>query len=409
MLRKYPTSHCHQQRLGAVLLPLYPVLYVLISTYAHAQQPPAVANADSGDPSAQPVQVTDSDGQNTANDETQNPTEPQTSKPLPTPSQYTYTEAVRDSLISQELGHLRGDIQRIELTGSLHTFPAIWQADLSGEPLGAALIFAPPEVSPTSIQLRNLQYFLALNGWASLTITTLSEDPKPIPPAGPIALPISQAAGTENQESQDEPQADQQNEDVDIDESEVIYQEPENDPTQVATDTNEGADNTTQPDDTEPQAPKTPNSELMVERIALGLGELIRKNYFNNVVIAHDTSANHIANYLLSKGNAGQEIETVQAIVYINIQTNTSERRRELDSITELMRPTLDITNLPYPVVIGAQKERANRAKQLKHPLYITRNIVLGESNTSAENNLTRIVRGFITRHAAGTETQPAD
>lgn len=314
------------------------------------------------------------------------------------PTQFIYSEEKRAPLLSDELRHIRGDAQTLEMTVSDETVIGIWQQDLSGEPLGAALILPPANISPSSIEIRNLQYYLALNGWASLTMASLAKDVATAPPVSPIATPGKKTKQDTLEEESDQQEPPNQTEEK-VDESEVIYQEPE-------TSTPEEPSATTANDTSNGDAatePRISSQERMLERIEIGLNALKEKNYFNNVLIAYEGGAQYFAKFT-SKASP-QNTSSLQALVLINTEIRDDDSSATLDPLINLELPTLDIINQPFPIATLAQTGRHNRAKQLKHPRYIARKLALGETNTQKENNLSRAIRGFITRYAAGTET----
>lgn len=350
-----------------------------------------------------------------ANENTEEATaqDAQTEKPAPQPlgppTQFIYNEVKRSPLLSNELKFIRGNAKPIELTGELETVTAVWQEDLSGNPVGAALILTPASLSPSSIEIQNLQYYLALNGWSSLTITTLPEDSTAPPPVSAIVTPPPNTLGNEAKTTPVEdakPESANAESDTEIDESEVVYQEPED----AAENQQErakipAASSPNSSDDSPPSEPLISNREKMIERIELGFKALEDKNYFNNVLIAYESSAGNFANFLSSSERSEAANTSLQAIVFVNVKAWDQDVGILIDPAIKLQLPTLDIINKTYPISIKAQTERRNRATQLKHSLYSARQLRLGEINTEQENALSRAIRGFITRHASGTET----
>lgn len=328
-------------------------------------------------------------------------------QPLGAPTQFIYNEAKRDPILSRELKFIRGDAKPIELVGELETVTGVWQEDLSGKPIGGALILTPANISPSSIEIQNLQYYLALNGWSSLTITTLPTDATAPPPASAIITP---PPSPQDEDTQDSTEQDKQAENTDnqeeteVDESEVVYKEPEEADSQQAVNQTSGVSEPAASNPIPPE-PLISNQEKMIERIELGFNALRDKNYFNNVLIAYERSPVNFAEFLSINERSESIITSLQAIVFVNAKTVNKDESMALDATIELNLPTLDIINKTYIINTKAQTARRNRANQLKHPLYSTRQLQLGETNTGQENALSRAIRGFITKHASGTET----
>ena len=375
---------------------------------------PTLAQAQAPQPNNESTEVAIKETAANENADTAEPqdTESKDEKPdspaLGAPTQFIYNEAKRDPLLSRELNFIRGNATPIELAGKLETVTGVWQEDLSGKPIGGALILTPANISPSSIEIQNLQYYLALNGWSSLTITALPADATAPPPVSAIITPppSSQDEDTPDSTEQDK-QAENTNnqEEAEVDESEVVYQEPDEEKgsqqavNQAPTASDTAASNPI------PSEPVISNQEKMIERIELGFNALRDKNYFNNVLIAYDRSPVNFAEFLSTNERSESIITSLQAIVFVNAKTVNKDESMTLDATVELNLPTLDIINKTYAINTKAQTARRNRANQLKHPLYSTRQLQLGETNTGQENALSRAIRGFITKHASGTET----
>lgn len=329
-------------------------------------------------------------------------------QPLGEPTQFIYNETKRDPILSRELKFIRGDAKPIELVGELETVTGVWQEDLSGKPIGGALILTPANISPSSIEIQNLQYYLALNGWSSLTITTLPADATAPPPVSAIITP---PPSFRDEDTQDSTEQDKQAENTDnqeeaeVDESEVVYQETEEKTSTQQAGNQAPAASEPAASNPAPSEPVRSNQEKMIERIELGFNALRDKNYFNNVLIAYERSPVNFAEFLSINERSESIIASLQAIVIVNAKTVNKDESMALDATIELNLPTLDIINTTYTINTKAQTARRNRANQLKHPLYSTRQLQLGETNTGQENALSRAIRGFITRHASGTET----
>lgn len=381
--------------------------FILATALAFSFPIPAFAQNPAAPEDKKTPETTEEITDNNATEAESNPEAQQKApEPLGPPTHHVFNEQDRNLLLRSELKYHIGSAELMTMTGKLENIVGIWQEDLSGSPVGGAIILTPADFSPSSAEIQNLQYYLALNGWSSLTIPTLPKDPSSPPPPSAIQQYVAKTKVKDETNENSEDTAPNGNT-AEIDESEVVYQEPE-EPQK-----SDGSfDEAPKSDDAEKSAssiqvtPMPSNKERMIERVELGFDALNNKNYFNNVLIAYNSSAHYFAESISSSASENAVPNGLRALVLVNPTTNYQNTTEPFDIITALNLPTLDIISGSHTTIIKEQTGRKNRAKQLKHPTYITQKVNIGEINVDSENSLSKAIRGFITRHASGTEVK---
>lgn len=258
-----------------------------------------------------------------------------------------------------------------------------WQADTSGTPVGAVLMLHAEGHSPRwPATLLNMHHNLPKFGWSTLSV----ELPPPAPKLVPPRLRLGQASpATPADAARETPEENADAQPVDDETAE--------EPTQVAD---------AVPADVPPEPAMTTEEveQLTVDTIAAAIDFLQQRGQQNVVLLGEGLGAEQAASYLAAMGEAAK----INALVMLDPQPAGIAAREALMGHPAVS--TLDlITSADFDDRARA-RERRQLSKKMRYQNYVLRRILPPTRHTDSgrENEISKAVRGFIARHAAGTE-----
>ena len=311
---------------------------------------------------------------------------------------------------------------------------AFWQSDLSGQPVGALLILHDEDSSPlTPHHLLNLQRYLPRHGWATLSVSMPA-----LPQVQPTARqtldettskeskPDLEAGATDDSPEGEGPATtpDKTQEAVNTkDETEVVYQDQEAKEITASEDkTGIEPEGTTEVEQ-KIQHPTVEEIEAQaMARIDAGIKYLQEQGQYNIVVLGEGSGALRALQFLSTvpaeappaiKQNAGSTnrkaiiSRSIRAAVVLNLQNNYPRHQAKPLELLPALRqtPLFDIYTSPNRDYRSQAKARRQLTKQQKFELF-KQNKVISQTNESqdSEFRLTKTIRGFLERYAAGKE-----
>lgn len=290
-------------------------------------------------------------------------------------------------------------------------FLAFWQDDLSGAPVGTVLLLHDSEQNPIWPEtVLNLHRYLPLYGWSTLSIELLPLPQPHIPPrpisTTPPPAPESKADGTAS--SQDETQVVHQDS-----EAQAIASPPPPVAPLLAADE----------DSLSPEEALKDRIASNQQRIAKGIEFLNAKGQYNVVLLgigygAHQVlrfaNANNLAPPQIpdspKPANAGKKAIIDRAIRALIIVDMHNQYERMPDTSLELLQqpeiPLMDITTSAELDTRDQLALRQQVTKKNHYTLYRQRRLTPanGTLYDGSETELSKVIRGFLQRYAAGEQ-----
>lgn len=264
---------------------------------------------------------------------------------------------------------------------------SLYQPDNSGQAQGAVLILHRGEQPPWwSQSLEQLRETLPDYGWATYLVL-LPTETAPIPkrPAKKIAAPSAEEIAASEQESA--PEAEETEQVFDSNSGEVVSTET----------MNQVEDNTPAPIE-EPQLPLRERTE---QRVMAAMHALHNKNQFNLALMSDSTTAPIACEVVGRMPAAGTNSPTaISAQFILNYNRDWSASQEELEkSLCHAKVALLDIYIDQASNNQMIRKERRRQAKRQQYPVFQQLNL-----NSLERDELSKRVRGFLNKHAAGME-----
>ncbi len=326
--------------------------------------------------------------------------------------------------------------QQKELLAALSTAPAptwinvgnqkvlgFWQAELSGQPLGALLLLHDEDKLPLSPYIMNLHQHLPLEGWATLSIELPNPLPEPIPnrvQAAPLPKP---AASPEQDAKKTENNAPEPEDMEKPDETKVVFKDDTVETTTTTTTTTEPMKQTQDP----PTAPVIKLSAEDIQKqtmasIQAGMDYLQQQGQYNIVILGEGLGALRALQYTqVEPGSPAPKLEkkennttttaiierSIRALILLNINnTYAGAKNLTLELLTNKETPTLDIYTKPSSQNRQEAKARKSWARKNKLLTYRQKRLTPPRvsPSTDSETRLTKTIRGFLSRFAKGKE-----
>lgn len=284
-----------------------------------------------------------------------------------------------------------------------------WHADTSGTPVGAILMVHDQGHSPRRPDtLLNLHRVMPRHGWATLSIEmpTLRPATTPAREHTTTASPTSLAVPNE-----DAPQAQTERTEASVDETQVVHQEE--DPAAKK----EPAAATPKPAAPKPTAEEI--EQMAMATLQAGLDYLQQQNQFNIVILGEGLGAARALKFVAqaevgsppaqaSGGTRRQAVisRPVRALVLLNADLSKSHTEAPLELIRYPEVPTLDlITSVDFEVRANAAR-RKQMSQKMQYQIYSLRRLMpqAGDNSGDQENDVTKNIRGFVTKHAQGVK-----
>lgn len=313
-------------------------------------------------------------------------------------------------------------------------FIGIWQEDTSGTPVGALLMLHDASQMPDwPGQLQPLRQYLSQHGWATLSIGLPEPDARVLPPRPePVKLPPPPAEGENSGDgektSEDDPKkaeaaaADKKDKEKEKEknnesaekkpgeppETDVVY----NDATGKLGDGSLPAAPAPKPE----VLPAPPAEPIAQARINAGLTLLKEKKQFNNVLLGVGLGAARAAYFVVQHQadpaqqapGGGALTPPFQALIFINPQMQVPALANF--NLTQAMSnpklPLLDIDFLDHPAAPDSAKLRKTTARKNKLAAFEQHLVQQPAGSDLAEEQINRIVRGFLVKHAKGVQIQ---
>lgn len=297
-----------------------------------------------------------------------------------------------------------------------------WHADTSGAPVGAILMVHDQGHSPRRPDtLLNLHRIMPRHGWATLSIEMPTMRPSPIParvrsepivPSSTISTdadmptpPNGDAPQRLTQDAQTEPT------EVEVDETKIVHQEE--DPTPAK----EPAAAIPMP--TEPTPTAEEIEQMAMATMQAGLDYLQQQNQFNIVILGEGLGAARALKFIAQAEVGSPPTQTtgraskrgvvsrpIRALVLLNADLPGGNTESPLELIRHPEVPTLDlITSVDLEVRANAAK-RKRMSQKMQYQTYTLRRLMpqAGVNTEDQENDITKTIRGFVTKNAQGVK-----
>ena len=273
-------------------------------------------------------------------------------------------------------------------------FLAIYEADHTGNPQGAILMLHAEGLHPAAqATLEAIRRQLPRYGWATLAAMLPSPGSPPVPPRPP---PAPAAIGDDPAPSGTDPEAA-------AGESDEIFDET----TGGVTDGREPpAEPAAASAAEEEAAPAKPVEQQVTERLQAALQFLQEEGIFNVVILGQGVGAARAAEfYRLQQAPAASAATPMRALLLVNARNTVPLTDIDLPaSLTDPALPVLDIyyDADPRNQLEAQQRQRQAQRQRLSH--FVQLRLPRPAPGDGEQNRLTRRVRGFLEKHAAGME-----
>lgn len=264
-----------------------------------------------------------------------------------------------------------------------------WQEDMSGAPVGAVLMLHAEGHSPRwPATLLNMHHTLPRFGWATLSVE--------LPPPAGRRIPPRPQANTTDMSTLATSATEGQDQEANTQEAVSAGEE-----TQVTVDV--------APESPPPDSAATAEDPEQVALLAIqaAIDYLHQQGQQNIVLFGEGFGARRALKYLASKGTATTPADVpppkeVRALVMLDARLPSADERLAL--IAQPQTPTLDLITSANFDDRAIASERRQAAKKVRYQTYLLRRILPPTGAQDRENDITRAVRGFITRYAQGEE-----
>lgn len=354
--------------------------------------------------------------------DTQNPSTEATAKETQRVDAHYLTQRAQELLAEANI-----EAESMWLNSS-ESFVAFWSDDQSGAPLGALLLLHDQSQSPIWPEtLQNIHRYLPRFGWAALSIELKNLPPEPIP-----ERQISEVTAVST-DSQTETQPPANNtgaatteamgegkEETKIDETEVVHQDEE---------AKSLAGAPPAPDSPKPPMKPLPTvAEVFTDnhaRVSAAVEFLHQQSQYNIVLVGvglggyqslrfvaeNDLTPPEVENKTDDQSNTTRKAlinRAIRALVLVNVKNEYDKRLTQTapELMTQPGIPIMDITT-QFDDILQANLDERNRvAKKNRYELYRKKHLTPpnGISYNHHESELTKVIRGFVTRFAAGNE-----
>lgn len=188
-------------------------------------------------------------------------------------------------------------------------------------------------------------------------------------------------------------------------------------PTEEKTDQNNEGDNNAEVGDAPETAPADATkanqqsdyyAQQMPKRINAAYQHLNQRGQLNIVIIANGHSATWAANWLASQ-NIDEENNRGFSLVIIDALDDAYAPVKLTPTLSELDFPVLDIITAANRNNAMTNKKRLGAMKRKKHEKYQQIHINAYDFSRAYSNKINRIVRGWLSKNAAGTEGKVVD
>ena len=397
---------------------------ILHSISLHAEDTAATeageASADTVD-TTEPVAETGEPADDSASADSETDTPPETSPDIP-PRQVPYPHASRHLAIQNHLSGLQRSDEVVQLIDDQQSFYGLFLPGRSGQPQGGVLILHDLEQhGHWPVLVGPLRETLPDHGWATLAIELpapyrATSQVRPIPqtpetPASPAddettAEPSPEESIAPEAETQAEPEAETDEDpqpatgpaagDSDADPETT----QDNEPPLPRLENLPPLDNEAPPTDS-PEAPPTPAfDEKVTGRILAGLQYLADRGQLNQVIIAIGDSAPLAANAVAVWQRERQEEKGI-TLVMVDPREHPYIQLPLAETLKALSVPMLDLITTDNRMTDWQLQARRGMMKRLHNDQYwqIRQNNAGAAATTTA-----RRIRGWLKKHAAGTE-----
>lgn len=342
--------------------------------------------------------------------------------PPPLPALSVRREQQQSNLLKKWYGE-----QTLSLNTQEGDFVAIWQDDTSGKPLGALLMLHDASQMPDwPAQLQPLRQYLSQHGWATLSISLPEPDPRVLPPRPePPKLPPpaqtppadADAAKAEadkeakpeekpKEEKPPEKTAEQAAEKAEPGETKEVF----NDSTGKIGD---GSLPPAQPPKQE-VLPSPPAEPMAQARISAALALLKSKQQYNNSLLGVGLGAARAAYFVVQhQGDPASQAPDgapltppFQTLLLINprMQIDALADFNLLQALTNPKLPVLDVSYRTHPAAPNSAALRKGAARKNNLAVFEQHVILEPEGSDGGEEQLNRIVRGFLLKYAKGKQ-----
>jgi hypothetical protein len=337
--------------------------------------------------------------------------------PPPLPALSVRREQQQSLLLKKWYGE-----QTVALKSAEGDFIGIWQEDSSGKPLGALLMLHDASQMPDwPAQLQPLRQYLSQHGWATLSISLPEPDPRvlPIRPEAPKLPPPPQpsAEGKDTETKPAEADADaakkQEEKAPPKDASEKpAGKEGESPETKVVYNDAKGTlgDGSLPPPSPPKQEtlPSPPAEPIAQARISAALALLKEKQQFNNSLLGVGLGAARAAYFLVQQGKASSQaqgdgpVPPFRTLLLINpaMQITAVPEFNLVQALTNPKLPVLDISYRDHPAAPDTAAVRKSLARKNNLAAYEQHVIYEPAGSDVGEEQLNRIVRGFLVKYA---------
>ncbi len=323
-----------------------------------------------------------------------------------------------------------------EQTLSLNTpdgeFVAIWQDDTSGKPLGALLMLHDASQMPDwPAQLQPLREYLSQHGWATLAISLPEPDPRllPVRPEPPKLPPPAAPA-----------EGDAAGAEANKDGKEAADKKPQEEPTkeekppEKAAEKGDGKDATSEtkevfndatgkigdgslppaPPPKQEVLPSPPAEPIAQARISAALELLKEKRQYNNSLLGIGLGAVRAAYFVVQhQGEPAQQAPDgapltppFQTLLLINprMQIDALAGFNLTQALANPKMPVLDVSYRTHPAAPSSAPVRRASARKNGLMAFQQHLILEPEGSDAGEEQLNRIVRGFLVKYAKGKQ-----
>lgn len=371
------------------------------------------AEAPAADPSAAPAEAAPA------------AQEPPPPPPPPLPALSVRREQQQSQLLKKWYGE-----QTVNLRSPQGEFVAIWQDDSSGKPLGALLMLHDASQMPDwPAQLQPLRQYLSQHGWATLSISLPEPDARvlPVRPEPPKLPPPAPAEGDAAGKDGDTPAAKEAEGDKKAaPEEKKAAEKPAdtgekagpNETKEVFNDATgkvgDGSLPAVKPPPKQEVLPSPPAEPLAQERISAALELLKEKKQYNNSLLGVGLGATRAAYFALQhQGDPAQEAPDgapltppFQTLLLINprMQIDALADFNLVQALANPKMPVLDVSYSTHPASPNFAPQRKAAARKNNLAAFEQHIILEPEGSDGGEEQLNRIVRGFLVKYAKGKQ-----
>ncbi|HEY6529962.1 MAG TPA: DUF3530 family protein [Cellvibrionaceae bacterium] len=333
--------------------------------------------------------------------------------PPPLPALSVRREQQKSVLLKKWYGE-----QTVALKSAEGDFIGIWQEDSSGKPLGALLMLHDASQMPDwPAQLQPLRQYLSQHGWATLSISLPEPDPRVLPvrpeaPKLPPPLPEQNTgrdaevkpadAATEASKKPEDKDKPTPPKEVAEKPADKDSQPPE---TQVVYNDAKGTlgDGSLPPSAPPKQEvlPSPPAEPLAQARINAALVLLKEKQQLNNSLLGVGLGAARAAYFLVQQKAQASPVRTL-LLINPAMQITALPEFNLSQVLTNPKLPVLDISYRNHPAAPDAAAARKAIARKNNLAAFEQHLIQEPEGSDVGEEQINRIVRGFLVKYAKG-------